>query len=394
MHNVYRLPDHNAHSVAHPATELDVILVTRQLAERLASSPSADAGLSSPPALGWLGRAGLFGVSVCAEHGGPDIANAVIAEMIALLAGADVQVAKALAGHFQVIDVIRAAEATRPVADFLALALSGNFFLLASELSPDFQNEGHEVWPSLTPVRGGFRLEVSLPRSQQSFPQWLAVPTLDPAGQRVLALLAPHELDEAATIEREAKPSDHAFSGIIIPTSHVFPIPYETTGASTFAILDNLLHAAIDLGLSRSIFAALGRELNNKYNSEPHASDPQLTFAVQSHGRFAAQLEGVSALIERAGQHIDMVQVDHAADLLQQASLSAGSAFILASDLLNDLYDALDQNAADIPDAAAVLQLKSRAKARSTRSTFSPRQETLGLTHARGAVPPRWPFAY
>lgn len=394
MHNVYRLPDHSAHSVAHPATELDVILVTRQLAERLTANPATDAGSSSPAVLGWLARAGLFGVSVCAEHGGPDIANAVIAEMIALLAGRDVQVARALAGHFQVIDVIRAAEATRPVADFLALALSGNFFLLASELSPDYHNEGQEVWPSLTPVRGGFRLEVSLPCPQQSFPQWLAVPALDPAGQRVLALLAPHELDEAATIEREVKPADHAFAGIIIPTSHVFPIPYETTGASTFAILDNLLHAAIDLGLSRSIFEALGRELNHKYNTEHNASDPQLASAVQSHGRFAAQLEGVSALIERAGQHIDMVQVDHAADLLQQASLSAGSAFVLASDLLNDLYDALDQNADGIPDAAALLEVKNRAKTRSSRTAPSPRQETLGLTHARGAVPPRWPFAY
>lgn len=393
MHNVYRLPDTHLQTVDQPATELDVIIATRQLVERIRARPADRAEADQEAVLGWLARAGLLGVSVCAEHGGPDIANAVIAEMIALLASSNVQVAERLAGHFQVIDAIRAAEAKRPVADFLALALSGEFFLLSLpggrqvDAAPP-SKDGRDAWSSLLPVRGGFRLDgVVAPHSMSS---WLAFPCLDPTGRPVLALLAPPDAAAEPVVQRTdaiVAPVD-----VAIPASHIFAITQERDAPSAFDVLGDLLDAAIDLGLARAIFEALGRDLSTPYAGDSTA-DPLRTLAIRAYGRFAAQLDGVSALIERAGQHLDMVQVDQSAELLLQATLSAAAASVLAADVLEDLDAALDQRMSELEDQVALVHVKELVKARTSR-VRAPRQQFLGETHVRGAVPQRWPFAY
>lgn len=394
MHNVYRLPDTHTPAIGHPSTERDVILVTRQLIERIASGslPRADQKTATvfQSLPGWMTRTGLLGISICAEHGGPDIANAVIAEMIALFAGCDLEFAEKLAGHFQVLDAIRAAGDTKPVGEFLSRALTGDLFLLVSDpdVSPILSDKRFSgrlsEFRRLSHARGGYRLFADL-----TFPSaacWLAVPCVDPEGQRVLALFARPETNAATARDTGAASA----SDLFIPSSHVFPIMRNDQGPVAFDVMGSLLGAAIDLGIARMIFEVLGPDLRQIDRSEWGEDATRDRPDIKTYGRCAAQLDGVSSLIERAGQHMDMAQVDHSTEILLQASLSADSAAILAAAVLNDLRAVLklSRNEGILERVDASKRLRSRNR------ISEERQERLGQLHTRGVASPRWPFTY
>ena len=398
MHNVYRLPDTHTPAINHPSTERDVILATRQLIERIASGPLPTADSNAATVFqslpGWMARTGLLGISICAEHGGPDIANAAIAEMIALFAGCDVEFAEKLAGHFQVLDAIRAAGDTRPVGEFLSRALAGELFLLMSDsdVSPilsDNRFSGRlSKFHRLSHARGGYRLFADL--TFPSAASWLAVPCVDPEGQRVLALFARPETTAATARDTGATLASGDPSDLFIPSSHAFPIMRHDQGPVAFDVMGSLLDAAVDLGIARMIFEVLGRDLQQVDHGELGDEAIRDRPDIRTYGLCAAQLDGVSSLIERAGQHMDMAQVDHSTEILLQASLSADSAAILAAAVLNDLRAVLklSRNEGILEHVDASMRMRPR------NGVSEERQERLGQLHTRGVAPPRWPFTY
>ncbi|WP_149745719.1 hypothetical protein [Rhizobium sp. RU35A] len=357
MHNVYRLPDQRAFPMTHPSTELEVITTTRQLLERTSGQNGDDRMVHAlPPSLLSFGKAGLLGTSVPADLGGADIANAVIAEMIALAAASDTSLAQRLVGHFLVVEAIRAADGGRQTSEWLTRALAGDIFLLAA----DPIAEETVSWPALVAGKAGFLLPAeALPRQEEAGPVWLAVPCIDPAGRRLLALLAPIEDDAAG-------------SGMAVPAGSLVELAKDDIETTTLTRLASLLQAAVDLGQARRVFNELALSAEEKAgNPTEHPAE------FVRLGELAARLDGVSALIERAGQHVDSVQVDPTPQLALQASLSCRSACVMAAEILKDL------------DAA---RLPSQSDTWAMRNELAKRR--LGQLHVRGAIPARWPFAY
>ncbi|MCJ8510452.1 hypothetical protein MUU53_21540 [Rhizobium lemnae] len=366
--------------------------------ERIASGSLTTAESSNAAAVmplpGWMIRTGLLGISVGAEHGGPDIANAVIAEMIALFAGCDVEFAEKLAGHFKVLDAIRAAGDARPVGDFLSRALAGDFFLLMSDLDVgpirfDKPSPGRlSTFPALSPARGGYRLCADL--TFPSTASWLAVPSLDPEGHRVLALFARPEKTAETSGDKIATVASDDPSDLFIPSSHVFPIARGDQSPAAFDVMGSLLDAAIDLGIARTMFDVLGQDLQHTGTGEQEYEAIHGRSDIKTYGRCAAELDGVSALIERAGQHMDMAQVDDAAGILLQASLSANSAAVLAAAVLNELCTVMKVGLYQ----EVLERSEAKVRERSRNRVCEQRQERLGKLHACGVAPQRWPFSY
>lgn len=326
MHNVFRLPEKRHRVVDHLTTEMDAVSAARNLAVKI-----AEAGKQSEPIkhIVAISRAGLLGISVPSEQGGADIANAVLAEIVAILSESDLRIGTSLMRHFQVVEAIRLFATEGQQAVYFAHALAGEHFALATSE----QETGEK--PTLVPDRTGFCLQAPVMVSASDHCDWIAVPALEPKGQHVLALLA-REAEELSLrwMPDADNPPGYGVARLDLSDCHVqadalIRIALGPEGLSTLKPLGKLLQGAVDLGIARAIFTDLRHHLNQRQNidTDTHAAI----------GRLFARIEGVAALIERAGQKLDVAQVNSTDDSIRDAFLLASAVAVLASDAVRQV---------------------------------------------------------
>ncbi|THF54056.1 acyl-CoA dehydrogenase family protein [Allorhizobium terrae] len=335
MHNVFRLsdqrlPDQRQQSAAQLSTEVEALNAARDIVGRIrATLNDADGDKRQLfKVLSSVSRSGLLGISVPSDHCGADIANAILAEVIALVAESAVELGECLKSHFQVIEALRLFASQGQHSVYFSHALAGEQFALASYGEP----EHHEpsTWPHLTADRTGFRLPPSTVSIAGGFWDWIAVPAIDPKGQHVLTLLARDTEGLAFRPVVDSLPQDQQpdvwmdIADIHIPADNLIPLTIGSLELSIWASLSHLLNSSIDLGIAKSAFADVC-----EHHRKAKGEDMSARVIV---GQLAARIEGASAMLERAGQKLDIAQVSASADSALQASLSANTAAILAKD--------------------------------------------------------------
>lgn len=330
MHNVFRLSDQRQQSVAHLSTEVEALDAARDVVNRIRTSLN-DAAQDKKQlfkTLAWVSKAGLLGISVPSDHRGADIANAILAEVVALVAESAVELSACLKSHFQVIEAIRLFASHGQQSVYFSHALAGEQFALASCVESGRYDAS--AWPHLVADRTGFCLPASTVSITGGFCDWIAVPAVDPKGQHVLALLARDTEDLAfRPVFPPYQPEQTTevwvdISDIHVPADNLITLTIGSNGLSMLGSLSHLLNGAIDLGNAKAVFADLC-EHHRKSKSEDE-SDRAII------GRLAAQIDGASAMVERAGQKLDIAQISASADSVLQASLSAHAAVVLAKD--------------------------------------------------------------
>ena len=75
-----------------------------------------------------LSQSGLLGISVPSEHGGIDISNSVLTEVVAILAEADPSIAQIPQTHFHVLEAVRIGGSEEQKASLFARAIIGDRF--------------------------------------------------------------------------------------------------------------------------------------------------------------------------------------------------------------------------------------------------------------------------
>lgn len=395
MHNVFRLSDQRQQSVAHLSTEVEALDAARDIVGRIRTSLNDTARDKKQlfKALAWVSRAGLLGISVPSDHCGADIANAILAEVVALVAESAAELSACLKGHFQVIEAIRLFASHGQHSVYFSHALAGEQFALASCVACDRHEPS--TWPHLVADRTGFRLPASTVSIMGGFCDWIAVPAIDPKGQQVLALLA---RDTEDLTFRPALPPSQAdqptevwpaevwvdISDIHVPADNLITLTIGSNGLSMLGSLSHLLNGAIDLGHAKAAFADLC-EQHRKAKDEDVSTRAII-------GRLAAQIDGASAMVERAGQKLDIAQVSASADSVLQASLSANAAVVLAK----DAAIAAKTNLAAIVKTAG----RDHTPSHITQSQAAPlkgeinllNSVELGSFHIDEKPPSAWPF--
>lgn len=343
MHNVFRLPEKRHRVVDHLSTEVDAIAAARNVAMGIAdiAKQSSQARSEFAKHMATVSRAGLLGISVPADHGGADIANAVLAEIVSVLSESDPHLGVSLKRHFQVVEAIRLFASQGQQAVYFAHALAGEHFALAIIVNATGENSN--PLPNLLSDRTGFclkgpeegQVQAALIATVSDVCDWVSVPALDDKGQHVLALLA-REAEELS-LKRLPDPesaTDCAEMRLDLSDCHVqadacVKIATGPDGLSTLKPLGKLLQGAVDLGIARAIFADLQHHLGRArdIDSGIHATV----------GRLYARIEGAAALIERAGQKLDVAQVNSTHEAVLDAFLSASAAVVLATEVVRDV---------------------------------------------------------
>lgn len=345
MHNVVRLPEQRHLGPDQLATEMEALAAAREVAARIAQSSAG--GSNAAPSrrlMEWVAQAGLLGISIPDEFGGPEMANAAIADIVAILAEADLIVGESVRDHYRVLEALRLGGSHEQKNVFFTHARAGEHFCLA--ISNDSLDESAVDTVRLTSDRTGYQLSGEVAWFADSSPDWVVTAARDPTARTLLVfldrtsqnLVAPKPRIDAGHSRYPTALLDkmHVPIGSVIPV-HVAP----SVSHSTLQSLDLILDAAVNLGLAKSVFGEVCRHLSD--NTPASASADAMNLACSLHqrvGRLSARIEGASAAIERAGQHLDMAQVDMSAQSAQHACLSASAATVLASDLALDVMAA------------------------------------------------------
>lgn len=268
-----------------------------------------------------LSQSGLTAITAPPEYEGLDVSNALLAEIVAIIAEGDASIGQALESHFRVLEALRAQGGEELQASLFARTLAGDRFASAPF------GEG----TTLVAEGPGFRLGG---RTRQApgilFADWIAAAAADPSGRRVTLYLARESEDLQVVDDWDGfGQRTNGMATVIVGRQHVnadMVASASTADHSTASALGLLLQAGTALGIARAALADL---------------PDVLTDAPVSIGERAIRIELVAAALERAGRKLDIAQVNPTDSATVDACFSASAACLAASETALETASAL-----------------------------------------------------
>ncbi|MBN9985505.1 monooxygenase [Rhizobium laguerreae] len=272
-----------------------------------------------------LSVSGLTAITVPPDHEGLDVSNALLAEIVAIIAEGDASIGEALESHFSALETLRIQASEDLKASLFARVLLGDSFAGAAF------TDGTE----LTAEGPGYRLSG---RTWQApgilFADWIAAAATAPPSRPVTLYLARGE--EGAQVVDDWDGFGQRTNGsatAIVGTLHVNAdaiAPAFSSGHSTGISLGLLLKAGVSLGIARAAWSDLMTAIGDRS-----------TTVLPQIGERAIRIEMAAAALERAGRKLDIAQVNPVEAAMADAHFSASAAAILAGETALDTANAL-----------------------------------------------------
>ncbi|NKJ07885.1 SfnB family sulfur acquisition oxidoreductase [Rhizobium sp. SG741] len=339
-----------------------------------------------------LSQSGLFGISVPSEHGGIDISNSVLAEIIAILAGADPSIAQILQTHFHVLEAVRTGGSEEQKSSLFARVMAGDRF---GSVSSDAGTGGAgQSDLQLTHDGLGYRLNGrSFHSASVLFSDWIVMFIADAVA------VVPRNTEGVQIIDdwdgfgqRTSGNGTTILHNIYLNVDAVLSHHEKLEQPSVIDSVGQLTHAGINLGIARSAFATtieLMRAHPSTDNSLKHAADDPLI--ITRVGEIAVLIEAATAMVERAGSKIDAAQINLTEDHVIDAALSVAAAQTVTAEIAmeasNTLFDLAGASSARIG-----LNLDRHWRNARIHTLHDPARRTynaVGNYHLNGIKPPK-----
>ncbi|MGZ2381647.1 monooxygenase [Rhizobium leguminosarum] len=332
FHESLRPPAHRIES------EEEAISTARDLAAAFRQQASErDINRILPVAeLDALSVSGLTAITVPPDHEGLDMSNALLAEIVAIIAEGDASIGEALESHFSALETLRIQAAEDLKASLFARVLLGDRFAGAAF------TDGAE----LTAEGPGYRLSG---RTRQVpgilFADWIAAAATAPPSRPVTLYLARDDdgvqvVDDWDGFGQRTNGSATAIVGTLhVNADAIAPAP--SSGHSTATSLGLLLKAGVSLGIARAAWSDLMIAIGDRSTS-----------VLPRIGERAVRIEMAAAALERAGRKLDIAQVNPVEAAMVDAHFSASAAAILAGETAlttaNALFELAGETSAGI----------------------------------------------
>lgn len=381
--------------------EEEAISAARALAERfkIEASLRDQERLLPHHELDALSRAGLLAITVPHEYGGIDVSNSVLAEVTAILAEADASIGQIPQNHFYILEALRTDGTEEQKRFFFARALAGDRF--GNALSErGTKTVGHY---NTRIVRDGLGYRINGRKFYSTgviFADWITVFALD-ENDRLTMSFVQKGSDGVEIVDdwdgfgqRTTGSGTTVLDNVYVPADAVVHHHKGFERPTTIGSVGQIIHAGIDLGIARAAFKEMVEFV--KTRSRPwtnsgvdKASEDPLTIA--KAGEIAIRLEAASALVERAGNKVDIAQVDTTEENVVAATLAVAAAKVLTSEIALDASNALFELAGTASTSTG-LNLDRHWRNARTHTLHDPvrwKYHVVGNYHLNGAVPPR-----
>ncbi|QSY93677.1 monooxygenase [Rhizobium bangladeshense] len=318
-------------------TEEEAVSTARNLADTFRHQASErDINRILPFAeLDALSVSGLTAISVPPEHEGLDVPNALLAEIVAIVAEADASIGEALENHFSVLETLRTQAAEDLKASLFTHVLLGDRFAGTTVIDGS----------GLSAEGPGYRLSGRMRQAPGIlFADWIAATLTIPPSRPVTFYLTRADdhvqvVDDWDGFGQRTNGSATTITSAVHVNAEAIA-PAASSEYSTGNSLSLLLKAGVSLGIARAAWADLMTAIGDR------AVTPSRL------GERAVSIEIAAAALERAGRKLDIAQVNPAEATMADAFFSASAAAIAAGETAlstaNALFDLAGEAAAGI----------------------------------------------
>ncbi|GAB2823230.1 acyl-CoA dehydrogenase family protein [Actinocorallia aurea] len=385
--------------------------VAAEVADRVRPGSAERDRASRHPAaeLADLATTGLLGISVPVSHGGGGVRPSTVAEVFRLLAVGDAAVSQLLLSHFVLVELLKAAGSDEQKEFFFGEAVRGVRFGNATA-----ERGTKHVFDRTTALTadpaGGFRLDGRKFYTTGALASgWIGVAASTDGDQSrpVLAFVSPDDEgvefadDWTAFGQRPTASGSITFTGVHVPADRVLvlgPVPADPP-PQTLGAYDQILHAAIDVGIGRAALedgGAFIAERSRPWFESGHDRAADEPHTLLHFGKLTTRLHALEALFARAGTVLDAA---YAAPALTDentaaASLAVAEAKAFAQEVSVQIAaDVIELAGTSAADSAHALDRHWRnVRVHSLHDPARWKYHHIGNHALNGANPPRYPL--
>ncbi|MBB3454688.1 SfnB family sulfur acquisition oxidoreductase [Rhizobium sp. BK313] len=381
--------------------EEEAIATARTLAKQFAESASdRDIDRLLPHhELDALSQSGLLSITVPSEYGGLDVSNTILAEVTAILAEADGSIGQIPQNHFYILEALRTDGSEEQKKFFFGRALAGDRF--GNALSERGTKTVGHYNTRITRDGLGYRINGSKYYSTGViFADWITVFALD-EDDRLTMSFVPRGTEGIEIVDdwdgfgqRTTGSGTTILSNVHVRADAVVFHHKGFERPTTIGSVGQIIHAGVDLGIARAAFAETVDFV--KTTSRPwmdsgvdRASDDPLTIA--KVGQIAIRLEAATAVIERAGQKVDIAQIDPSETNVVAATLAVAAAKVLTTEIALEASNTLFE-LAGTSSVRVGLNLDRHWRNARTHTLHDPvrwKYHVVGNYHLNGVTPPK-----
>lgn len=291
--------------------------------------------------LALFSQSGLWGISVPKAHGGAGVSNITLARVVQLIAEADGSLGQIPQNHFYALEVLKVNGSATQQARLYAEVLAGQRF--GNALAELGTRTAHDRTTRLSRDGDGFRINGrKFYATGALYAQRIPTSVVDDDGVQHLAFV-PRDSDGLSVIDdwsgfgqRTTGSGSVVFDNVYVSATDVIPFQSAFERPTTVGPLAQILHAAIDTGIARAAFEDALTFVRTR--SRPwidsgvdKAADDPLT--LNSFGKLSARLYAAEALLERAGEYLDLAQANSTAETVAAASIAVAEARAISTEI-------------------------------------------------------------
>ena len=284
---------------------------------------------------------GLWGISVPKAYGGAGVSNTTLAQVIALISAADSSLGQIPQNHFYALEVLRVNGRPQQKQRLYAQVLAGERF--GNALAELGTKNAHERTTHLAKAEHGFRITGrKFYATGALYAQRIPTLVVDDDGVQHLAFV-PRDSEGLSIIDdwsgfgqRTTGSGSVVLDNVFVAAEDVVPFQSAFERPTTVGPLAQILHAAIDTGIARAAFEDALHFVRTKTRpwidaTTDIASEDPLT--LKSFGHLSVRLSAAEALLERAGEFLDVAQGDPNASTVSAASIAVAEARAISTEI-------------------------------------------------------------
>ena len=284
---------------------------------------------------------GLWGISVPKAYGGAGVSNVTLAQVIALIAAADASLGQIPQNHFYALEVLRVNGTHEQKQRLYAEVLAGERF--GNALAEIGTKTAHDRTTHLARAEHGYRITGrKFYATGALYAQRIPTSVVDDDGIQHLAFVR-RDSDGLNVIDdwsgfgqRTTGSGSVVFDNVLVAAQDVIPFQTAFERPTPVGPLAQILHAAIDTGIARAAFEDALHFVRTKTRpwidaTTDIASEDPLT--LKSFGHLSVRLHAAEALLERAGEFLDIAQANPNASTVAVASIAVAEARALSTEI-------------------------------------------------------------
>ena len=284
---------------------------------------------------------GLWGITVPKAYGGAGVSNVTLAKITALIAAADSSLGQIPQNHFYALEVLRVNGRPQQKQRLYAQVLAGQRF--GNALAEIGTKNAHERTTHLAKAEHGYRITGrKFYATGALYAQRIPTSVVDDDGIQHLAFV-PRDSDGLTVIDdwsgfgqRTTGSGSVVFDNVFVEAEDVIPFQSAFERPTPVGPLAQILHAAIDTGIARAAFEDALHFVRTKTRpwidaTTDIASEDPLT--LKSFGHLSVRLHAAEALLERAGELLDIAQANTNASTVAAASIAVAEARAISTEI-------------------------------------------------------------